>query len=105
MLEIKNWLIIKLGILSMSLINNRDPRLDYVRDQQTLNALTRGQCHLLSGCEQSVCQDLFANGVFPRPMRYAPPRARPLQQKVYPAGFFPVPGERAWYENCHNQKF
>lgn len=77
-----------------------DPRLEYLRNQQTLNALVSGQCHKLSGCEQAVCNDLFPSGVFPRPMLFANPRSTPVDRTVYPYGFYPAPGDRAWYANC-----
>ena len=39
--------------------------------QDKLNRLVAGHCDDLQGCDRAVCESLFAQGVFPRSMRYA----------------------------------
>lgn len=70
-----------------------------------LTTLTSGQCDKLQGCDKSVCQDLFRNGVYPRPMTYAnvPAEQRlvpPSFSKVYPNGYFPRLASPIWGTEC-----
>lgn len=73
--------------------------------QAKLNALTSGHCDQLSGCERTVCQDLFPNGVYPRPMTYAnvPKQDRivpPSFSKTYPNGYWPKLTAPLWGTEC-----
>ena len=70
-----------------------------------LNALASGQCNQLKGCDAAVCQDLFKNGVYPRPMAYAnvPPERRlvpPSFSKDYPDGYFAQLSSPLWGTEC-----
>lgn len=46
----------------------------YVDDHETqmdrINKMTSGQCEKLDGCDRKVCEELFPNGFYPRPMDY-----------------------------------
>jgi hypothetical protein len=73
--------------------------------QGKLNALTSGNCGQLSGCERAVCQELFPNGVYPRPMTYANVPKQdliipPSFSKVYPNGYWPKLTAPLWGTEC-----
>jgi hypothetical protein len=69
--------------------------------QARVNALLAGQCDRLTGCDAQVCNDQFANGVYPRLM----PRAKlPLNppKRVYAYGSYPQVSEAAYQLACQS---
>lgn len=72
---------------------------------QHLFALAGGSCDQLTGCERQVCEKLFKNGAYPRPM--APADVDPAQRIIppsfsrdYPHGYQPRWTSPVWGTTC-----
>lgn len=78
---------------------NLPPSFQHTCRQNTLNAFVSGQCDRLQGCERNVCQELFANGAYPRMMNYAAQRPK-KPTRVYAYGSYPQLSDAAWSAIC-----
>lgn len=67
--------------------------------QQRINALMAGQCERLTGCDATVCQQQFANGVYPRLMPVAKLPLNP-SRRVYAYGAYPQVSREAYVQAC-----